>query len=129
MISKSSLEAIKALVELAKLPVGDFEGARSIAQRINAPANYLGKILQQLVAHGLVVSQKGLGGGFQLGKSSEKISVYDVVECLDDMGLWSRCFMGRKQCSDSAPCSVHKKWQAVRDRNLQFLKTITVADL
>lgn len=129
MISKSSLEAIKALVELAKLPAGEFEGAGSIAQKINAPPNYLGKLLQQLASCGLVVSQKGLGGGFRLSKEPEKISIYEVVESLEDMVRWSRCLMGRSQCSNSAPCRIHTRWKAIREKNLDFLKKINLANI
>lgn len=129
MISKSSLQAIKALAELAKLPEGQFAGAVSIAEKIQAPTNYLGKLLQQLAAYGVVISQKGVGGGFRLGKAPDKISLYDVVECLEDIDRWSRCFMGNEQCSDSAPCSAHLKWKAIREANLNFLKEITLANL
>ena len=129
MISKSSLEAVKALIELAKLPEGKFAGAGSIARKINAPANYLGKILQQLTVDGIVVSQKGLGGGFRLGKAPEKITIYEVVGCLEDLDRWSRCFMKRSQCSGSSPCRVHSKWKAIREKNLDFLKDLTLSNI
>lgn len=129
MISKSSLEAIQALVELAKLPKGKYEGAGSIARRINAPPNYLGKILQKLVLYGVVVSQKGLGGGFRLGKSPDKITIYEIVKCLEDMDRWTRCFMRRSQCPGASPCRVHSKWKAIREKNLNFLKDLTVSNI
>lgn len=129
MISKSSLEAVKALVELAKLPEGQFEGAGSIAERIHAPANYLGKLLQQLAVNGLVISQKGMGGGFRLGRAASQISLYEIVECLEDVERWSRCLMGRQQCTDGAPCSIHLRWKAVREKNIKFLKEVTLDSL
>lgn len=129
MISKSTLEAVKALVELAKLPEGEYAGARHIAGTINAPANYLGKLLQQLAARGLVSSQKGTGGGFRLSKPAADISIYEVMACLEGVGCWTRCFMGRGECTEAAPCSIHTRWKGVRDMNVNFLKGITVADL
>ncbi|MCH8219341.1 MAG: hypothetical protein IH892_21510 [Planctomycetes bacterium] len=47
MLSKTSKSVVNALVELAKLPAGSYEGASSIAKRIGAPKNYLGKLLQK----------------------------------------------------------------------------------
>jgi Rrf2 family protein len=129
MISKSTLEAIKALIELAKLPEGEYAGARSIAGTIHAPANYLGKLLQQLAARGLVSSQKGTGGGFRLSKPAADISIYEVMACLEDVGCWTRCFMGWGECTETSPCCIHAKWKGVRDVNLNFLKGVTVADL
>ena len=129
MINKSSLLAIKALAELAQLPPGECEGAASIARKINAPANYLGKLLQSLVFCGLVVSQKGKGGGFRLKKSPRKIALLDVVASIEDIDKWSQCFLGRKQCLDSHPCSVHDQWKQVREASQKFLENITLHDL
>ncbi len=61
MISKTSVDGIKALTFLACLPVGECEGAVHITSTIGAPANYLGKSLQSLAAEGLVASQRGHG--------------------------------------------------------------------
>lgn len=54
MLSKTSTHVINALVELAKLPKGECKGAGSIAKKIKAPPNYLGKILRNLSSKGLV---------------------------------------------------------------------------
>lgn len=129
MINKSSLLAIQALTELAQLPPGECQGAASIAGKIKAPANYLGKILQSLVAHGLVVSQKGKGGGFRLEQSPKKISIFDVVTAIEDTDKWGKCFLGRKQCSDFSPCRVHERWKVVKETNMKFLESITLHDL
>ena len=129
MINKSSLLAIKALAILAQLPPGECEGAPSIAKKIDAPANYLGKTLQLLAARGLIVSRKGKGGGFRLEKNPKKISLYDVVAAIEDVDKWSRCFLGRKQCSDLSPCSVHPYWKQVKETNRHFLENINLYDL
>ncbi|MCA9399987.1 MAG: Rrf2 family transcriptional regulator [Candidatus Omnitrophica bacterium] len=129
MINKSSLLAIKALTELAQLPPGECEGAGSIAQKINAPANYLGKILQSLASRGLIISQKGKGGGFRLERSPKKIRLFDIVAAIEDTGKWSKCFLGRKQCLDSSPCHVHDQWKHVKETNIKFLEGINLYDL
>ena len=129
MINRSSLLAINALAVLAQLPPGECAGAASIAHTIGAPANYLGKLLQSLASGGLIVSQKGKGGGFRLEKSPRKISIFEVVAAIENVDKWSKCFLGRKQCLDAAPCNVHEQWKKVREMNVQFLKNITLYDL
>ena len=129
MLSKTSLQTLKALAELAKLPKGACEGAASIAVRINAPQNYLGKMLQKLSREGLVISQKGIGGGFRLSKSPKEISLFDIVDPIENVSRWDGCFLGKKRCSNSSPCLVHHQWQGVREAYLKFLKETTIADL
>lgn len=129
MLTKTSKQVINALIELAKLPEGEWLGVGAIAKKIKAPQNYLGKILQAFANNGIVVSQKGMGGGFRLAKSPEKIALFDVVEPLENVSVWSGCALGLKKCSDAAPCAVHDRWKVVKEMYMKFLKSTTIAGL
>lgn len=128
MISKTALHALKATVALAERP-GEFQGASSIAERIGAPQNYLGKLLQGLIQSGVVNSLKGKGGGFKLAQPPEKISLFDVVEPVDHVSRWEGCFMGNACCSPATPCAMHSKWVTIRSDYLKMLKETTLADI
>ncbi|MFA5059844.1 MAG: Rrf2 family transcriptional regulator [Candidatus Omnitrophota bacterium] len=129
MLNKTSLQTVKALIELARLPRGQWEGAASIAKKIRAPQNYLSKVLQWLCSKKIVESQKGFGGGFRLARDARKISLFDVVEPIEKVSRWGGCFLGKRKCSDTAPCSAHHEWSGVREKYLEFLKITTLADL
>lgn len=129
MISQTAKHALAALTVLAELPEGQYAGAGEIAGDIDAPRNYLGKLLQTLAGEGLVESQKGKGGGFRLARNPASISVIEVVDPIDRVSRWSDCFLGRGRCSDDSPCAVHDRWAEVRDVYLDFLRETTIADL
>jgi Rrf2 family protein len=129
MLSKTGLQAIKALAYLADLPGGIYEGAASIAQKTGGGQNYLGKVLQLLSREGLVLSQKGLGGGFRLARSADAISLYEVVDPIEHVSRWSGCFMGQGECTDRDPCAVHNQWKVLRENYLRFLMETSIADL
>lgn len=126
MLSKTALHAVKAMVLLAENP-DSFHGAASVAEKIGAPRNYLGKLLQGYILTGLVDSQKGMGGGFQLAKKPEDISLYDIVEQVDHVSRWEGCFMGRDACNAANPCEMHDQWVFVRNAYLDMLKRSTLA--
>jgi Rrf2 family iron-sulfur cluster assembly transcriptional regulator len=129
MISKSGLHAILALAELTRLRNGEYAGAAAVAEAIGAPPNYLGKLLAVLAGRGLVISQKGLGGGFRLARPAEEISLYEAVDPIDPLYRWSGCILGNKKCSDSEACVLHGHWKAVRETFLDFLRGSTIADV
>ena len=129
MISRTSLYAVRAVVALAKLPQGKFAGAAYIARSVGAPENYLGKLLKTLAKAGLVESQKGLGGGFRLASEPQLISLYDVVEPIDQISRWSSCILGHNECSDEAGCPMHEQWKKVRGNYLRMLATTTIGQL
>ncbi len=129
MLSKTALHALRAMTVLAELPKGSFAGTVDVAECIDAPRNYLGKLLQTLAEAGMVESQKGKGGGFRLTRGATKITIFDIVEPIDHVSRWQGCFMGRSKCNSENSCAVHGRWQAVRDPYLAFLKETTLADL
>jgi len=129
MMSKTAVHALNAMVALAELPSNEFEGAASLAERIGAPQNYLGKLLQALARAGVVQSQKGMGGGFRLARSPEEITLFDIVEPIDQVSRWSGCLMGQAKCSAIEPCALHEGWENVRNAYLSMLETSTVADI
>jgi len=118
-----------ALTELAKLAQGKYAGAAEIARTVGAPQNYLGKLLKSLAGEGLVVSQKGFGGGFRLARSADEISLFEVVDPIDNVSRWGNCFMGRGFCNEAEPCAVHHQWKSIREQYLGFLHETSLLDL
>jgi Rrf2 family transcriptional regulator, iron-sulfur cluster assembly transcription factor len=129
MISKTGVHAIKALCSLSNLSEGIYAGAGDIAYEIGAPQNYLGKLLQTLANDGLLISQKGKGGGFRLARAPSKISLYDIIDPIEHVSRWTNCLLGPGQCSNNNACVLHNKWGKVRDAYLEFLRETTVADV
>jgi Rrf2 family protein len=129
MLTKSGLHAIRAMAVLAKLAPNEYAGANRIAEEIGAPPNYLGKLLQMLAREKLVVSQKGIGGGFRLAQNPKRITLLDIVEPIEHIGRWTGCVLGWHECSDADPCAVHDRWKKVRGDYLALLQRTTIADL
>ncbi len=129
MISKSGIHAINALSALAGLAPGGYLGTAEVAEQIDAPRNYLGKLLKTLADRGLLDSQKGKGGGFRLARPPQEISLYDVMEPIDHVSRWDGCFLGQSRCSGDASCAMHNRWREVRETYLQFLRQTTLAHL
>lgn len=129
MLSKTSACVVNALIELAKLPKGERVGVGIIAKRIKAPQNYLSKMFQGLASKGLLDSQKGIQGGFCFKKDPNKVSLYEIVEPIDNMAVWSGCALSLKKCSEKSPCAVHNKWKVIKEAYLDFLRNTSIASL
>lgn len=129
MFSKTGIHALLALSALARQPRGTFLGASQIAKEIGAPRNYLGKLLKALADRGVLVSRKGKGGGFQLRRDPEEVSLYEVMDPIEKLSRWSGCFLGKERCSERNPCPLHPKWKVVRETYLAFLRTTSLAEV
>ncbi len=86
-------------------------------------------MLQILVRDGFVCSQRGVGGGFQLARHADAISLFDIIESLERIERWSGCFLGNAVCSEQSPCAMHSRWKTVQETYLQMLRETSLADL
>jgi Rrf2 family protein len=117
------------MMVLAEYPSSRYCGTQAIAEITGSPRNYLGKILQQLSRYGLVESQKGLGGGFKLARRPGDISLYEIVDSLEDVSRWSECILGNERCSTENPCPMHPRWRAIRESYIDLLRTTSIGDI
>ena len=107
----------------------DLGMVKEIAQAADLPAPYLAKIIQTLARKGIVVTQRGIGGGVTLARPANEISLFDLGISLDDPAVQAQCMLGTAQCSDERCCPAHKYWSAERAKIHEQLKTMTIADI
>ena len=132
MISRASEYAIRALTYLAQNE-GE-EGyflARDMAEKLGVPAPFLSKILQPLVASGMILSQRGRKGGFRLaaGRSRESITLFEVVDSQEHLNKVRKCFLGQAECTDERACPMHVYWQSTSTDYIDVLRRTTLADM
>ncbi len=102
---------------------------KEIAEIGDIPSPYLAKLINMLGRKGIVETQRGIGGGVVLIKKPEALSLYELCEMFDDPVTKKRCMLGTTECSDERACPCHKFWTLHRDREIEFLKKTTIADL
>lgn len=129
MISRASEYAIRALTFLAMQEADSFHLARDLGERLGIPAPFLAKILQPLVARGVVHSQRGRSGGFRLARDPAAITLYEVVDAQEHLGRVRTCLLGQAECSDERACPLHEYWKGTCDHYLGVLVETTLAHL
>lgn len=127
--SRAAEYAIRAFVELAQAPPGQYRMAKQIAEQCDIPAHFLAKILQQLARQGILKSSKGPTGGFSLRRPPSEISLLEIVETVDGLENYQRCLGGMVECNDRAHCGMHDSWKALRSRIMDYLEGTSIADL
>jgi Rrf2 family iron-sulfur cluster assembly transcriptional regulator len=121
IFSRECEYAIQSLLYLALKKQGERTSIRELAQRLNIPYHFLGKILQRLAHKGLLVSHRGIDGGFALSMPPEEITLFHVVEAVDGVAFTHMCVLGFSECSQEKPCAVHEHWSSLREGIYQML--------
>lgn len=129
MFGTTSEHALRALAHMASLPQGAVILGRDLAQSARIPANYLAKILWSLRNAGVIDATRGSGGGYRLRKPPAEIRLIDVVDLFDHARTQFGCLLGGRDCSDQEPCAAHLAWREVREAQVRFLCSTTIADI
>ena len=74
------------MLYLSEVPLGESVRISSISESREIPESLLRKIMTQLRRSGLIFTIRGKGGGVQLAKSANSISLLDIIESIE--GLW-----------------------------------------
>jgi Rrf2 family protein len=127
-LSKKADYALIAMKHLALHGDGS-SSAREIANLYDIPIELLAKILQRLVRRGLLVSQQGTRGGYQLALTPALISVADVIQAIDGPVTVTACSSTEATCEQFSKCNVRDPLWRVRERILSALGECTVAEL
>ncbi|MCE5271796.1 Rrf2 family transcriptional regulator [bacterium] len=129
MISQTGQYALRALSFLGAQDNGRYHLVQEMGRELDIPAQYLSKILHNLVRVGLLESQRGRMGGFRLKLRPEQVTLFDILDALEDLGRFEHCILGTAPCNNRSRCPMDGMWCEVRERYISFLKSTTVAQL
>jgi Rrf2 family protein len=107
MISQTAEYALRAMVYLAE-NTGQALPVPRIAEATQVPAGYLSKVLQSLARAGLVSSQRGLKGGFQLQRRAEELSLLDILAAVSPVERINACPLGLPH-HEGRLCALHQR--------------------
>src|SRR5262245_16337297 len=124
-----ALIAMKHLAVRGDQGAGGSSSAGEIAERNDIPIELMAKVLQRLVRRGLLASQQGTRGGYQLARVPTQISVADVIQAIDGPVTVTACTTEDGQCEQFAKCNVRDPLWRVRERILAALGECTIAEL
>jgi DNA-binding IscR family transcriptional regulator len=116
-LSKKADYALIAMKHLARLP-GDAAStsAREIAEQYDIPLE-------------LMVSTQGTRGGYTLQRASNSITVADVIQAIDGPFTVTACSSDDHDCEQFQKCSIRDPLWRLRERIVEALGTVSVAEL
>lgn len=115
-----------AVLELAlRHGAGQPVRIREIAETHGIPARFLVQILLQLKGAGIVVSTRGAGGGYQLAKPPEQISLGEVMSIIAGDQPWQSAANGNTPTTRV----LLKTWRDAAEQERQHLRGINFANL
>jgi len=127
-VNKLTDYATVVLIEIARSDV--VRSSQHVSERTGIPLPTVAKLMKSLNKAGLVVSQRGVGGGYVLGRKPGEITVADVIQAVEGPIALTACAdTSDEHCGIEAICPVQGKWNKVNTAVRAALNDVTLADM
>jgi Rrf2 family protein len=96
-----------------------------IAKAVEAPDLFVAKILQRLVKANVLVSVRGIHGGFSLAREPSAISLLDVLGASQASLAFRPCVLNPKACPLQDTCPSRPVWVKIYENTIRELRRTT----
>lgn len=128
VLTKNTDYAIRALLALAA-EQGSYLSARAISQQQDIPYQFLRRLLQEMIRHGLVTSKDGAAGGFMLSRSPDTIRVSELIGIFQGPVQVSECMFRKQICANRARCVLRHEIMRIEQVVQQEFDKVTIGKL
>ncbi len=129
-ISTKGIYAIEAMTDLAIHSQDGVESIKNIATRRQLSEKYLEQIVAALRRKKLILSTRGANGGYKLAKASESITIYEILDAVENNMILLDCLQGEAECGmDPSCCSTRPVWNKMWEQIINVLEGVTLDDI
>jgi FeS assembly SUF system regulator len=114
----------------ARAPAGSLRTARDLAAESRVPLPTVSKVLKELLASGLLVSRRGIQGGYCLAQEPRQISLADIITALEGPVALTECSTDVSGlCDVEACCAIKRNQQVISQAIRGVLAKLKLSDL
>lgn len=120
--------AVTAMLDLALYAQDGPVTLANISNRQKISLSYLEQLFGKLRRSSLVESVRGPGGGYNLARPLDHLTVADIIAAVEEP-IDSRQCEGRDNCLGDRRCMTHDLWENLNTTVINYLAGVTLAQL
>lgn len=131
MVSTKGRYALRVMLDLAQQDRDAYISLKSISERQKISMKYMEAIVALLNRAGLLKSQRGKDGGYQLSRLPEEYPIGEILKLTEGTLAPVAC-LGEgcsKECEIASNCLTRPMWQKLDGIIDEYLSGVTLADL
>jgi FeS assembly SUF system regulator len=130
-ITKQTDYGIVLLTRMAAAEPEERHTAPDLAEKAELPLPTVSKILKLLARDGLLVSHRGVKGGYSLSRPPGVITIAEIIGSLEGPIAITECIDdgGPHDCMQQGRCATQANWQVINRAIRGALAEITLKDM
>ncbi len=109
---------------------GQLSTAKEMSEKFNAPFDATSRVLQIMSQNGILKSEQGAQGGYQIIKELQRVSFHQLNEMILGPIAIAKCISkeGEGDCELQSSCNILSPIRLLNQKFLEFLKDLSVAE-
>jgi FeS assembly SUF system regulator len=104
--------------------------ARELSEASKLPLPTVSKLLKALSRAQIVVSHRGVSGGYSLAKPAQQVNVVEIIASIEGPIALTECSHQKKvACEHQHACPVEGHWRRINGVVIQALSQLSLADM
>lgn len=120
--------AVTAMIDLALNGESGPVALAGVSDRQGISLSYLEQLFGKLRRFSLVESVRGPGGGYNIARPLNEVTVADIIRAVDEPLDATQCG-GRENCHDEHRCMTHDLWSTLNSKMYEYLASVSLACL
>ncbi|MNJ93485.1 transcriptional repressor NsrR [compost metagenome] len=119
-----------ALKHMSQKIPGELTSAKEVSDSFHTPFDATARVMQQMAQKGGILrSEYGANGGYQITKDLSKISIHDLVEIVEGPTALVKCLHKEVPCEIQGTCNIVSPITALNQKLTDFYRSVSLKDL
>jgi FeS assembly SUF system regulator len=128
-ISKLADYGIVLLTEFARDPENVVYNAKDLSAAAMLPLPTVSKLLKVLSRAELLVSSRGMKGGYRLARPPERISVAEIIGAVEGRVALTQCSEELRSCNREPICPLRSNWLRINQVVFEALSGLRLSQM
>ncbi len=121
--------SLMALKHMAQKRPGELTTAKEVAESYSAPFDATARVMQKMAQRGLLKSEQGAMGGYQITKDLNRVTLLDLLNWVQGPTQITKCLHKNEPCEIQPVCNIKNPMTQLNHRLNDFYKSVTVQEL
>ncbi len=118
-----------ALKHMSQKRPGELTTAKEVSEAYHTPFDATARVMQMMAQNGLLKSEQGVNGGYQITKDLSKVTFEELMAMIQGPTQIAKCLNKQEVCDIQDSCNIITPIHALNQRLSEFYQNLKVGEL
>jgi len=118
-----------ALKHMSQKMPGELTTAKEVSETLRTPFDATARVMQVMAQKGLLKSEHGAFGGYQITKDLAKVTLFDLIQFVEGPTAIVKCLQKEEPCEIRGQCNIISPIQNLNTRMKDFYQSVSLKEI